>query len=1523
MNDNLNFSKNDVIVQNREKSYFNFNNNVDESKDSINLNQFDDLNNHKINNFDEYQGNMKHRIYSGIQFSKNNLFFKTTPNQIAFDSVIVKNTGTTCIYFKWSKVHTNNSLEERKNDGIDKFFCHYSDSKLSPNEEKEFTFSFFCERNGSFFEDWVLVTNPPIKNTNLNLHINGMCLLIEDFYSTKVSNLNESLDKSSVKTMVKELVIDLVSTIKHTESALPDMSDKEDFEFYFVSTNKQFNVSYSNYIMVLFNDYVKKLFNMIIEERGTNKSIRFSTKHLNEFDNNAIDDLNNNNKSNNISILGDKIVNSNNNNLYSNINTNEDNNVLKTNSNNYNNLNNITNESNKMKDNNNSLNNNSNLVNKKFNMISVNNKENSAIMINESNNVSRVLINNNENNDLSYNNINNALNNSNILDNLNQIAKQNPDLVWKGEINELFIFIDQLTNVEDKEMLVFQLNCLIHLARFTDPEDNKLFSIMKNLLHELSFEFVDENNQLRDEMLLHPLIFDFLSRKYITNDKEVDKYNLELKKKVDEYYKKAKKKPFKNKEEEENETKLYKAKELDKMKSMLYDKIRELNKISFKQNLDKRVLYNNSFNDEYIEFLIKISTITSLTKNSKDIGISLVRVDLNNLDIEYDNLDNASHMNNSQINNNNENNNNTKLNRKIKRIIGLEKTLKSVESLFNKNAKLVVLLVDYGHKSGVFDDNFSSKLLVDYLTQESILEQNIDFEPNIENFSTLNRRVNDDIIKENTLLVVENINFFPEECGFEYYTHVLPPKNTNLNNSLGNDELNNDDSKLSQLDKDKSHTQSNQSAKSKNKSALKVNTGNNNKNSKQSGKQVTIKNSTLNISNNNNESQLDINQQQSSSNEPKIEKTKLNYYTKEIFLNKLSYNIDLYVNDSVVSIKEKYPTILDIKTPKRVMGSRIEDQFSKITSFFNIESSKFLLIVGTDLETNPYSDLYSTLLTINTIMPKFRTIVFLGKIGLMILSLIQKDFDLGNEFLFPEIYIPIIKYIIVKAKINNIELVLPEDIRLLPNSEYLKFHGINIDYYNSISEQLEKISTGKLEINPNDVEIDNFRLDLATQSRINEELNERNIYYEIENHKNRLNNNPFKNEINYMSYYTEVINKLRKREKKAKLIEDSTDADELEEHEEYHLIKLNTEEKELLNVYRNNVFKFNIDNKEVLDNFYNIQEIQLPRKMLKNKKEEIAFQEYLYKKPAVIPSMMNFDDRNWISSEENVGHNRNANLFTSGNYNTNNNNQFATNENNVTKDAKDNKDVKENAKNKSIVKEGKDGKEGKDVKDSKSKDFQSKDNNNNNKNLFNSSINESIIKQQIEEKDKESRKTVFPNDQSLIDYGESTYNTLNKLIKKNNVVMILGELCPTTIKNLFDDYLRFTINLVEAKTEFKKQFEEMVQEDPSMKNLDMTKQRKYLMNNLVKHSTMYETIKECRKKITMATEQDEDAEDQVDEEQLNLDMVYLIDYYIDDKIEVIEDLLLGDDIPGFYVLNENKDAVQKAVELDLKFLDEI
>ena len=146
--------------------------------------------------------------------------------------------------------------------GIDRFFCHYTDSKIYPDEERKFTFSFFSEKNGVFSEEWFLATTPPLKNCDLHIHLSGLVHKYVDQYSEKVANFDSEIEKEANRVNINELVLDLVESIKATEPPIPNMKNENLFKFYFKLYNAEYNVEFSKRIM----NNLMKLNNQVMNE---------------------------------------------------------------------------------------------------------------------------------------------------------------------------------------------------------------------------------------------------------------------------------------------------------------------------------------------------------------------------------------------------------------------------------------------------------------------------------------------------------------------------------------------------------------------------------------------------------------------------------------------------------------------------------------------------------------------------------------------------------------------------------------------------------------------------------------------------------------------------------------------------------------------------------------------------------------------------------------------------------------------------------------------------------------------------------------------------------------------------------------------------------------------------------------------------------------------------------------------------------------------------------------------------------
>ena len=178
----------------------------------------------------------------------------------------------------------------------------------------------------------------------------------------------------------------------------------------------------------------------------------------------------------------------------------------------------------------------------------------------------------------------------------------------------------------------------------------------------------------------------------------------------------------------------------------------------------------------------------------------------------------------------------------------------------------------------------------------------------------------------------------------------------------------------------------------------------------------------------------------------------------------------------------------------------------------------------------------------------------------------------------------------------------------------------------------------------------------------------------------------------------------------------------------------------------------------------------------------------------------------------------------------------------------------------------------------------------------------------------------------LVDFGEETYTKLITEIKKSFGIMWIGRLSPSKCENIFDSYIKILQAIQERKSQLKNIFDEEQSTKEKKLSESNLKAKKQLFNFFLKGKSVYEEVKETFRLIISGQanpdefiEEDEGAQD---EEQFNHDLHTLIDYYIDDDFELINSILQGKHIPGFYGLDRDKPA-EKVEEFDPKCIENI
>ena len=549
---------------------------------------------------------------------------------------------------------------------------------------------------------------------------------------------------------------------------------------------------------------------------------------------------------------------------------------------------------------------------------------------------------------------------------------------WNGSIDEIKRRISLVTDEEKKFDFNNKLNCILHIARKKGPEESPVYDSIRNIFLSELENINDVSNKIREELSMPPYIYDRLTRESL-NKEDLALYDAELKKKKEEFLKKAKKKPAGKGEEDENET--YRKKLGEELTKNILEKITDIENQKLIKGLKKKLLNSYLLDEEYLDRLSRIKNLNSVkTEGGFDNKYVVLRMDLEECKRNYeDEVDEDGKVTGRHLKN-------------IDFLNAKDKMMQSLNYILNNGVRVVLLLIDFGPKTGVFTPEFSIKDIVPYI--ESGLDHPAFYCQNIEELMEYNKKIDEDDLKDNCCIVMENINFFLEECDKENTKDDLLNPNGNEKN--------------------------------------------------------------------------------------------LSLYRKNKFLDELTGKSTIYVNDSIYRFDKYIPSIVDVNIPLKVIGAKINDQLQKILDFFTIDNEKYALIFGDndvfrvkghnivnqqnksennnngenaeknllenvlgDFENSGTTEIldYSSeetmienLLILNSIMSRFKKIFIFGKLSLQFIQFIRHDYDLFDKKLYPvnENLFNLIKYILIKAYLLKIEIILPDDFKILDKEEFKK-----------------------------------------------------------------------------------------------------------------------------------------------------------------------------------------------------------------------------------------------------------------------------------------------------------------------------------------------------------------------------------------------------------------------------------------------------------------------------------------------------
>jgi 3-phosphoglycerate kinase len=862
---------------------------------------------------------------------------------------------------------------------------------------------------------------------------------------------------------------------------------------------------------------------------------------------------------------------------------------------------------------------------------------------------------------------------------------------WNGSIDSLKVMIYRIQEDSAKSELLFKLHCLIHRSINKKAEDSLLIPYFKSKLETLAFEFNEICNSVREEFTLHPVYFDYLTRLCFLTEKEANLYKNELNKKKEEFYKKNKKKHMKP-EEEEKEILECKAKILDTLKEKLLVRFEHLEQEKISYLIEEIVMNSSDFNDEYIDRISRVKSIKSIKNEGLENKIVIIRIDIQLYRHNYENiLDDEGVLIETKL--------------KDVEFPQIKEMLHSVSFFMNNQVKAVVLLVDYGPKLGYYTEEFSTKYVCDYINKNGIIEQKVNFINN-RDLSDLQEKLNSEELRESELFILENLNFNPEECGYEIVNDKFLVKN------IGSSENLKYFTKLKYVDL------------------------------------ITMHGA---------------------------------HYPSSFLENQI------FINDSINSILKKYPSVVDVPTNLRAIGLRIESPIQKITTFFQIDSPNFMLVIGDfDLEEKLSDEeiIFKKLLILNSIMLRFKVIFILGKLAIMLIHFLQKEFVIDPKYKINPLFYNLTKYIMVKAHFNNIEIVLPTDGKILKKSEYENYipdtylkGDVEINLNEPVASD-ENQRNAKNEIYNNNINSNNnlyYNNNINNNNNINGNLinNNDSILSRINAESNREKKLVFKSAEEYEKYIKTLFKKEKKLQEVYQLYNidnkqnegDDYYLDELNENEDYKENKLHEKELEILSFYKNNQINFKYNSSNLIKYFVEQQNINKPRKIFKNELEIRLFNEYIYKKPIIFKEA-SLNKTTVVENTKTLGKSNNS----SENFNTIG---YCTN-----------------------------------------------------------SFSE------------DNRKYLYEYESyEFIDYGEKTYTKLVNYFNEMNCVMWLGKLSPSHIENFDDNYYKIVEFLHKRKAYLKQQFAYVSLDGEKKLHESELKAKKYLMNFFLKSKVSHNLIK--------------------------------------------------------------------------------
>lgn len=175
------------------------------------------------------------------------LHFSKLVGRVDMQEVRVSNIGNSAIYYEWIKLPRAKINQNAVLDETPKFFCHHDKNVIKPGESISFVFSFLSKIPGIFIEEYEFRCQPESLLPVPVLKLEGKAVIVDEFEQQRRKYADE-LRAAFIEKGIREIISDLIDSVRSPESPRPDMSDKKVALRQFEKVNENYGVFYNDLV---------------------------------------------------------------------------------------------------------------------------------------------------------------------------------------------------------------------------------------------------------------------------------------------------------------------------------------------------------------------------------------------------------------------------------------------------------------------------------------------------------------------------------------------------------------------------------------------------------------------------------------------------------------------------------------------------------------------------------------------------------------------------------------------------------------------------------------------------------------------------------------------------------------------------------------------------------------------------------------------------------------------------------------------------------------------------------------------------------------------------------------------------------------------------------------------------------------------------------------------------------------------------------------------------------------------------